>query len=159
MPQITIAVRTPRDPADVYERIRDFARYPQQTDAVVEVLVHPVEADGGLVSEWTVRFRNGLLRWTERDVFDDERRSIVFEQLSGDFATFRGRWLIDADGDGATIVFDAEFDLGIPTLAALIDPVAEATLRSNILLILRGLLGDVTEHDLTPDPPVGAGVA
>lgn len=159
MPQITIAARTPRDPADVYARIRDFADYPRQTDAVVEVLVHPVDADGALVSEWTVRFRNGLLRWTERDVFDDERRAIAFEQLSGDFAVFRGRWLVDADPVGATIVFDAEFDLGIPTLAALIDPVAEATLRSNILLILRGLLGDVTEHDLTPDSPVGAGVA
>jgi ribosome-associated toxin RatA of RatAB toxin-antitoxin module len=156
MPEITIDVRTRHDAAYAYERIRDFARYPELTDAVVAVDVQPADAAGGVVSEWTVRFRNGLLCWTERDEFDTAALAISFVQLSGDFATFRGRWQVTADGDGAAVRFTAEFDLGIPTLAALIDPVAEATLRSNILLILRGLLGDVSEQD---QPPVGAGRA
>jgi ribosome-associated toxin RatA of RatAB toxin-antitoxin module len=146
MPQITMMLRTSCEPAEAYERIRDFARYPDFTEAVREVVVYPPEPDGGLVSEWTVRFRNGLLRWTERDVFDAEQRSITFVQLTGDFASFGGRWRVRPASTGSAISFEAEFDLGIPTLAAIIDPVAESTLRSNIVLILRGLFGDVTEE-------------
>jgi hypothetical protein len=35
------------------------------------------------------------------------------------------------------------FDLGFPTLAAILDPVAESTLRTNTLTIVRGLLDAV----------------
>lgn len=160
MPQVTMAVRSGREPDEAYQRICDFARYPELTEAVVDVRLQPPEPDGGLVSEWTVRFRNGLLCWTERDVFDVARRTIAFVQLTGDFATFEGRWLVrPAPGGGSVVFFEAEFDLGIPTLAAIIDPVAESTLRSNILLILQGLLGEVEEERDTIESGVGAGRA
>ncbi|KAA2250944.1 cyclase [Solihabitans fulvus] len=129
--------------AHAYQRISDFSRYPELTDAVRDVEIYPPEPDGGLVSEWTVYFRKGLLQWTERDYFDHDTRTITFAQLKGDFETFEGSWLVEPDGDGAVVTFDATFDLGIPSLAELLDPVAEATLRNNIVMILRGLLDGV----------------
>jgi ribosome-associated toxin RatA of RatAB toxin-antitoxin module len=138
------------DAAESYRRITDFARYPELTTAVREVGVHPPDADGSVVSEWTVYFRNGLLRWTERDAFDHATRTITFEQLSGDFETFTGGWAVAENAGGAVITFDATFDLGIPSLADILEPVAEATLRSNILTILRGLLGTVEREDPAP---------
>jgi hypothetical protein len=39
------------------------------------------------------------------------------------------------------VVFTASFDLGMPSLAGIIDPIAEHTLRENMCSILRGLLG------------------
>jgi len=105
--------------------------------------LHPPQADGSIVSEWTVAFRSGLLRWTERDVLDPVALSISFTQLAGDFETFAGTWTVEPVSDGTVVTFEAVFDLGIPSLADILDPVAEATLRSNILVILRGLLGDV----------------
>jgi ribosome-associated toxin RatA of RatAB toxin-antitoxin module len=143
---------------ECYERISDFAQYPELTSAVREVVVHEPEADGSVVSEWTVYFRNGLLRWTERDTFDPATRSIAFAQITGDFETFEGSWAIaDAPG-GATVTFDASFCLGIPSLADILDPVAETTLRSNILTILRGLLGTVEQEQVDSAEPVGGRV-
>jgi ribosome-associated toxin RatA of RatAB toxin-antitoxin module len=146
MPRVIIRTRTTaHDAAEAYARISDFARYPQLTEAVKDVVLHPAEADGSIVSEWTVHFRKGLLRWTERDLLDPVARTITFTQVKGDFVEFSGVWLVEPSEQGTEVIFDATFDLGIPTLADILDPIAEATLRSNILIILRGLLGEVTE--------------
>ncbi len=145
MPEIVICARVPEwEPTQAYARISDFARYPELTEAVREVVLHPSDPDGTLVSEWTVRFRNGLLRWTERDSFDPVSMRIDFCQISGDFASFEGSWRFAPDPPGAQVTFTALFDLGIPTLAEILDPVASSALRTNIMLILRGLLGEVT---------------
>lgn len=127
-------------PADVYGRISDFRRYPELTDTVREVRVDTLP-DGSLLSDWTVSFRGGLMRWRERDTLSPDTLSLTFEQLSGDFQTFEGSWRCAARDDGTLVVFTASFDLGIPTLAEILDPVAESTLRTNIAQILSGLVG------------------
>jgi ribosome-associated toxin RatA of RatAB toxin-antitoxin module len=126
-------------PDDVFERICDFERYPELTDAVRSVVVTP-HADGTLASAWEVNFRNGILRWSETDRVDHEQRTIDFEQLDGDFEAFTGRWSVaPRDGGGCTVGFEAAFDLGMPTLAAMLDPIAEGALRENVARILDGL--------------------
>jgi ribosome-associated toxin RatA of RatAB toxin-antitoxin module len=134
-------------PDTAYLRISDFATYPDLTETVLAVDVEPVEADGSVVSHWLVKFRKGKLRWTERDVLDPAARRIDFVQISGDFASMEGLWQVEptADLTGVVVRFEARFDLGIPSLAEILDPVAESTLRSNVLLILTGLLGAVAE--------------
>ncbi|MER7399039.1 SRPBCC family protein [Streptomyces sp. NPDC000151] len=127
-------------PADAYHRITDFRRYPELTDTVREVNVGPPLPDGSVVSEWVVSFRGGLMRWQERDTFSPKTLTLTFEQTEGDFQTFEGSWRCAASDDGTLIVFTASFDLGIPTLAEILDPVAESTLRTNIARILAGLV-------------------
>jgi hypothetical protein len=49
----------------------------------------------------------------------------------------------DSQKPGAVEVeFTAVFDLGMASLAAILDPIAEQALRDSIELILRGLLGE-----------------
>lgn len=152
--QVIAEERTARQ---AYELICDFRRYPELTDKVNEVVVHPPEADGSLRSDWSVIFRNGLMRWSELDRFVPETLTVEFEQLKGDFEVFRGSWVCeerDSEDTGATgatgapavtvVTFRSDFDLGIPSLAEILDPVAESTLRDNILRILEGLMGRVT---------------
>ncbi|PKW11914.1 Ribosome association toxin PasT (RatA) of the RatAB toxin-antitoxin module [Streptomyces sp. 1222.5] len=127
--------------ADAYARIRDFARYPDLVDTVRKVTVHPTLDDGSLHSDWEVDFRNGVLAWSEEDVFDDGALSISFRQLHGDFEAFDGAWSVEGSGDGARVAFTAGFDFGLPTLANIVDPVAERVLRETIEHILRALLG------------------
>jgi ribosome-associated toxin RatA of RatAB toxin-antitoxin module len=153
MPTVNLVLTaTDVDAAEGYRRLSNFARYPELTDAVRSVEVDPPGPDGALRSRWTVLFRNGLLRWTESDILDPVARTITFRQLAGDFETFDGQWSVHERetgcDTGCDIVFDAHFDLGIPSLAAILDPVAESTLRANILTIVRGLLGAVE-----PAPP------
>lgn len=147
MRQVTIRVVADNlDASAAYGRISDFARYPELTDAVLAVDLDPGQADGSsVVSTWTVRFRKGLLCWTERDTLDPDAGTIAFSQMSGDFELFEGTWRVSDSDGGAQVEFTAQFDLGMPTLAEILDPVAEAALRDNILLILRGLIGEVRE--------------
>jgi ribosome-associated toxin RatA of RatAB toxin-antitoxin module len=158
MRKVVVRVHAPSiDPATAYRRISHFAEYPALTDVVTDVEVTEPEADGSVVSTWTVRFRNGLLWWTERDSFDPEARAISFTQLKGDFHLFEGSWSVqpaEDGGPGSLVVFDSAFDLGMPTLKDILDPVAETTLRQTILVILQGLLGEIEEAELpvlTPD--------
>ncbi|MFJ8140035.1 type II toxin-antitoxin system RatA family toxin [Streptomyces sp. NPDC096013] len=138
------------DPSHAYRRISDFGRYPELTTTVRAVEVQPPRPDGSVVSAWTVAFRDGLMRWTERDTFSPATLSIAFEQLSGDFERFEGSWACEPHRDGTTVTFRASFDLGIPTLAEILDPVAESTLRANIEKIMQGLLGTVSPAGLAP---------
>ncbi|MFE9632386.1 type II toxin-antitoxin system RatA family toxin [Streptomyces sp. NPDC006463] len=127
---------------EAYARIRDFARYPELVDTVRKVIVHPSLDDGSVRSDWEVDFRNGVLAWTEEDVFDDSALRISFRQLHGDFETFDGAWTVEAADGGTDVAFTAGFDFGLPTLANIVDPVAERVLRETIAHILRALLGD-----------------
>lgn len=127
-------------PAEAYEVLSDFERYPELTHAVRSVTAVHGE-DGTVTSEWEVYFRNGILRWTEADRLDESTLTIAFEQTDGDFDHFSGAWTVEPAGDGCTVRFSASFDLGMPSIAHIIDPIAELALRDNIAIILRGLLG------------------
>ncbi|MEV7867358.1 SRPBCC family protein [Streptomyces sp. NPDC088124] len=129
------------DDADrVFGLIRDFERYSDHTDAVREIKVTADEA-GTVDSSWAVNFRGGVLYWTERDVVDPVARHITFDQLTGDFARFAGSWDVRQADRDVVVLFSCEFDLGIPSLEPIINPVAMRALTDSIGLILRGLLG------------------
>ncbi|MFL6129445.1 MAG: type II toxin-antitoxin system RatA family toxin [Mycobacteriales bacterium] len=141
MPTVTITSRVPdADAGRVFARIADFPAYARYTEAVRDVRVDRTDGDT-VSSTWSVNFRNGVLRWSEVDRIDPGRRTIDFVQTAGDFTHFAGSWRVTGDGSRVEVVFRADFDLGMPSLAAMIDPIAEEALTDNMRLILRGLLG------------------
>ena len=129
--------------SDVYATLADFERYPELSDAVRSVAVTPVSPNL-TVSSWEVTFRAGLLRWTEEDTFDPGALSITFRQTEGDIAVFDGSWqCLDnvPSAPGSEIVFAARLDMGIPSLADALEPIAVRALTDNIVSIVRGLVG------------------
>lgn len=110
------------------------------------------EDDGALRSDWEVNFRNGVLKWQELDRVNHERRSISFVQTEGDLAAFSGEWSVHEDDDAITIRFRAEFDIGIASIAPLIDPVAERALRSNITELISAFASPHAAVFLEPAP-------
>ena len=128
MPLVRVDRTLPDVPADrLFAHVADFERYPLLTDTVRAVRIR------GTVSDWEVNFRKGILRWTEEDTVDPASRTIGFRQIEGDLARFDGAWRISPTGDGGShIVFEAEFDLGMPSLAEMLDPVAERALLANV---------------------------
>jgi Polyketide cyclase / dehydrase and lipid transport len=107
------------------------------------------------VSAWEVAFRVGLLRWTEEDTFDPAALSITFRQLDGDIALFDGSWQCTDTASGSQIAFTARLDMGIPSLADALEPIAARTLTDNIVTIVRGLTG--TAELVAADVTVPAG--
>jgi len=139
---VHLRLHVPDKPAsDVYRTLADFERYPELSDAVRSVAVTKV-SENLTVSNWEVTFRAGLLRWTEEDTFDPGARTITFRQLEGDVAVFDGSWqCVDAAAPGSEIMFSARLDMGIPSLADALEPIAVRTLSDNIVSIVRGLVG------------------
>ena len=126
--------------SDVYAALAGFERYPVLCEAVRDVAVTEVSGNR-TVSRWEVTFRAGLLRWTEQDTFDPGALSITFRQLEGDIALFDGSWTCLDAAHGSQIVFSARLDMGIPSLADALEPIAARTLTANIVSIVRGLTG------------------
>ena len=141
MRTVLLRLHVPDKPAsDVYRTLADFERYPELSDAVRSVVVKQV-SENRTVSDWEVTFRAGLLRWTEEDTFDRGALNITFRQLEGDAAVFDGSWQCLDAGPDSEIVFAARLDMGIPSLADALEPIAVRTLIDNIVSIVRGLVG------------------
>jgi uncharacterized membrane protein len=142
--------------SDVYATLADFERYPELSDAVQSVAVTEV-SENRSVSRWEVTFRAGLLRWTEEDTFDPAALSITFRQLEGDIAVFDGSWECFDAAPGSEIVFAARLDMGIPSLADALEPIAVRTLIDNTVLIVRGLVGSAELIASEVAVPAGSG--
>jgi ribosome-associated toxin RatA of RatAB toxin-antitoxin module len=135
-----------RSAADVYTVLADFSRYPEFSPAVRTVTVTASSADT-TVSRWEVNFRKGILCWVEEDTFHPADNHIDFRQLEGDVALFEGSWTCTDTEDGTRVVFAADLDMGIPTLADALEPIAVRTLIDNTQAIVGGLFGGAPRID------------
>ena len=141
MRTVRLRLHVPNQSAsDVYAALADFERYPVLCEAVQEVAVTEV-AQNRTVSRWEVTFRAGLLRWTEEDTFEPGALTITFRQLDGDIPVFDGSWQCVDAVPGSEVLFSARLDMGIPSLADALEPIAARTLIGNIVSIVRGLVG------------------
>ncbi|MEI5524965.1 SRPBCC family protein [Streptomyces brasiliscabiei] len=139
MRSVDLTIGVPDHTADaVYDRVKEFARYPDLAPVVRSVTVHEI-SEAEETSDWEVYFRNGILRWTESDHLDRQNLTITFTQLDGDFETFAGTWRITAAPGEVRVGFGAEFDFGIPSLAGILDPVAERVIKETIARVVLGL--------------------
>ncbi len=156
MRTISLRLHVPGKPAsDVYATLANFERYPQLCDAVQRVTVTEV-SENLTVSQWEVTFRAGLLCWTEEDTFDSGALTITFRQLEGDVAVFDGSWQCVDAAQGSEVLFFASLDLGIPSLADALEPIAARTLIANIVSIVRGLVGGAELVASDMEVPVGS---
>lgn len=156
------AVVVATDPATVLENVVRFERYPELTPHVRSTVVHRAPSDPDGTSGWELDFRNGVLRWTERDLLLRNRNRVEFEQVDGDFETFSGHWDLAADGADCTVAFRCGFDFGIDSLAGILDPIAERVIRETVAWALVGLFDKVRllgDTELTQHPRTSARVA
>jgi len=156
---VHLRLHVPDKPAsEVYATLADFERYPELSEAVRSVAVTAM-SENVTVSQWEVTFRAGLLRWTEEDTFDPAALRITFRQLDGDAAVFDGSWQCADAGQGTQITFAARLDMGIPSLADALEPIAARTLTGNIVSIVRGLVGEaeLVSSEITVPVPAGSG--
>ena len=149
MAEIQLIVLFPSDinGESVYHALCDFARYPELSGTVLSVTCGIDEETGRDASTWRVKFREGILEWTEADQFLPERKIIKFELLRGDLEHFAGQWsILEKPGQTRAVLFQAEFDLGIPSLSHILDPLAIESLSGNVRQILDGLFAKLEKR-------------
>ena len=101
------------------------------------------------LSTWQVHFHDGQMCWTERDLFNPEQKTISFTQLEGDAETFEGTWRVtEITPHSAEICFQPSFCMGIPSLADILEPIAESAIAHNINEMLVQLFTPVSEAQL-----------
>lgn len=122
----------------VWEVLLDCEAFPSYMDEVVSVKILD-EAGGQRSSRWAVLLKGSELEWDEAEVIDHERHRLEFHQTEGDLAYFTGYWQISTDGEETVVELHVEFDIGIPLMSEMLNPVAARALEDNSKAILRQL--------------------
>jgi ribosome-associated toxin RatA of RatAB toxin-antitoxin module len=140
--QLRVAIDA--DPATAFPLIADFASYPSLADDVRAVHTTPAAPGTPRQSDWVMNFRRGIMRWTEREVVDQDRLRIDFDQTDGDFEDFRGSWQVLGTSEGAEALFEVTYDFGIESLVGIMDPIAERVITRAVCTVLSGLFGEIS---------------
>jgi ribosome-associated toxin RatA of RatAB toxin-antitoxin module len=130
-----------RSPIDrVWDAVFDIERYPAVMENVRWVEVLGMDGDSVRHSAWSIMLKGSILEWEERDRIDRDGFEIVFAQTAGDLAVFDGKWALHELGPELTeVTFDVEFEIGIPLLADMLNPMAKRSLRDNCTEMLLGV--------------------
>ncbi|MEU0939522.1 SRPBCC family protein [Embleya sp. NPDC005971] len=115
----TLKAALPCSAASAIERLRDERAFPDRAAEIVSV-----RDVGDDLREWTLAFRGGTARWTQRtrDASGGQQPyRIEFEQVDGDFQQFGGAWTCTDTDDGCEAVFEVGYRTSVPHLAGAID--------------------------------------
>ncbi len=125
----------------VYEIAKRAEDFPQFMPDVKEVKV--LEREGGrAVTSWVgiVKEFGREIRWTEEDLWDDEKHECQFRMLEGDFDKYEGVWRFRDLGGGRTeteLVVD--YEINIPLIGPLIKGIIARKMKENCDRMLEGL--------------------
>jgi hypothetical protein len=136
--------------------VTDYTNWARASESVRSVTVER-DGDGWSTSFWEVVFRGGLMRWSERDHVELDANRESFELIEGDPHAWRGGWTAEQHGDDCVLTMVAQFDLGMPSLGHVLDPIAIEALEDAVADVARGLFGEDVElalGDEVEDAPV-----
>ncbi|HET8683315.1 MAG TPA: SRPBCC family protein [Micromonosporaceae bacterium] len=138
MPNVVTENRSDADAAFVWEALKDIESFPSYMDVVRDIKIDEWSGERR-VSSWSVMLKGSILEWQEEELIDEATRTITFRQLEGDLAYFNGHWAV-GEQDGLTVLrLEVDFDIGIPLLAEMLNPVAALALEDNSTAILEHL--------------------
>jgi ribosome-associated toxin RatA of RatAB toxin-antitoxin module len=145
MPRVLVrAIVEGFDEATALGLVTDYARWAGASDSVREVRVER-DGDGWSTSYWEVVFRGGVMKWSERDHIKLDERIETFELIEGDPHRWSGHWTVAPAGGGScALEMDADFDLGMPSLSHVLDPIAVEALEDAVASVVAGLFGEAT---------------
>jgi len=126
---------------DSLRLVTDYPRWAEASDSIASVVVTPGE-DGASISFWEVAFRGGIMKWSERDRCDLDALVHAFDLIEGDPHGFSGTWTAEENGSGCELKMDATFDLGMPSLSHVLDPIAIEALEDAVADVVHNLFGD-----------------
>ncbi|MGB7369907.1 type II toxin-antitoxin system RatA family toxin [Erythrobacter sp.] len=122
---------------EIWTVLCDFERYPDLMEDVLSVTY--VSRDKlTSISDWRILLNGSEMSWRERDCYQDNK-VVEFEQIEGDLEIWRGSWAIIEEGENALVRLEVEFDIGIPSLAATLDPIGIRAIKTNSLQMLNAI--------------------
>lgn len=138
MPKVTIDqdIRAPIE--RVWDTLLDIESYEESMETVRWARLVGGDDERARRAEWSVLLKGSILEWEEEEQLDHEAHKVVFKQLRGDLEFFDGYWMLEEVGPNETRAhFEVEFEIGIPMLAEMLNPVAQRSLEENCAQMLR----------------------
>ncbi len=148
MPIVEVGHTIDAAPAEAWVAVVDIESYGERMDNVRSVKITDQVSPDVRVSTWSTFLKGSILEWVEEDTLDHERMRITFHQVSGDLERFSGYWSVTPVDEGGTrITLYVDFEIGIPLLADMLNPVAATALRENALQMLTAIEERVMSRD------------
>ena len=134
--EVTMPVKCERE--KIYPIIKNMEKYPDfMTDLIsVEVLERDKNTT---VSKWVSNVDGRIIKWTEKDIFDDENMHITYKQIDGDVKKFEGEWILTPVESGTEVKLTVDFEFGIPMISGLLNPIAKKKVRTNSENMLKAI--------------------
>lgn len=124
----------------VWAAVLDIERYPALMTNVVSVVIEEWEEPTIRRTEWAMIIKGATLVWRDREWLHHDDHRVVFSQVSGDLESFEGAWIVERKDVALTRVrLTISFEIGIPLLAAMLNPIAQRALNDNCVEMLKGV--------------------
>jgi ribosome-associated toxin RatA of RatAB toxin-antitoxin module len=139
MPYVEVALPVGASREAIYPILKQMDKYPEFMADLESVVVIERSADT-TVTKWVSNVDGRIIRWTERDVFDDANCHIAYKQIAGDLKKFEGEWILTPVAGGATeIKLTVDFEFGIPMIAGLLNPILKKKVKVNSENMLKAI--------------------
>lgn len=140
MPTVTLDVEIQATVDRVWAAVVDIERYPEVMSCVRWTKVVSFDEPTTRHSAWSIVLKGSILEWEENEHIDHEARVMRFTQISGDMEVFVGSWTVtEVSAERTLVELVMEFEIGIPLLADMLNPVAVRSLRGNCQDMLMGV--------------------
>jgi len=139
MPLVKVSEVIPASLARVWELVNDVESYPRFMEHVRSLKVME-RGQTHRVSAWEVDCKGFIMRWTEREEIDEHAHRIDYRQIEGDLAVFEGSWQLEPLAvDSSRANLSVQFEIGIPMLSEMLNPVAQRAIQDNSQKMLASL--------------------
>jgi ribosome-associated toxin RatA of RatAB toxin-antitoxin module len=140
MPEVEIAMGIRAPAQRVWQTVLDIESYPSTMENVRSVQICERISSTEHRSAWSIALKGAILEWVEHDVVDHGGMVMSFSQVSGDLSMFEGQWrLVERSPELTEVSFEVVFEIGIPLLAEMLNPVARRSLQDNCAEMLHGV--------------------
>jgi coenzyme Q-binding protein COQ10 len=135
----------------LWDAVNDVESYPRLMEHVRSVEVRECGLNYKLLA-WEVELQGCIMRWTERAEAYPERFRIDYRQVEGNMAEFEGYWQLQPlTDDTSQVLLSIKFEIGIPMLSEMLNPIAERAVRENSLQMLRSLSAEAVQKKDSAD--------
>jgi len=147
---VTEVIAAPVD--RVWDLINDVESYPRFMEHVRSLKVLEQGPDYR-ISAWEIDCKGFIMRWTEREELFADRYRTEYRNIDGDLEVFEGSWQLEAlDAETSKASLTVRFEIGVPMLCEMLNPVAERAIRANSQMMLGSLASEAARR-LAPASP------
>jgi coenzyme Q-binding protein COQ10 len=142
MPNVEVVEVVPAPVDRVWDVVNDVESYPRLMEHVRSLEVRERQPTYRLTA-WEVEMMGCLMHWVEREDIDPGRYRIDYRQIEGDLATFDGFWQLEPLTDATCrVTLAVQFEIGVPMLSEMINPVAERAVHDSSRKMLLALAAE-----------------